>query len=307
MRYTSFLASVFLTGAFLSAHGALHAQSLFEDTNERSIIQNTGVANRLTVAQVLLSLTQVMPAAACHLHNQVNTDDAIDFLGTSERQVDELLDVLLQGDIFWGVETPETRRKTIAEIEELRAAWTPVQQAARQLLDAPTDQEAAFILTRSGDELRERTYQLVTTLDAEYSSSAEILARDVMFIQLSGRLVTLNQQMALQACLLWSEGMDQTIAEDLKRTIQAYSGSLNALTNGLPQMSILPPQTPGIADKLEEIGKIWMRNEPLLRLVAADEEISEQQRFELYYNLIDEKVVLLDLLYIYQDHSKLAH
>lgn len=40
-----------------------------------------------------------------------------------------------------------------------------------------------------------------------------------MFIQRAGRLVTLNQQMALQACLLWSEEMDQTIADELKQTI----------------------------------------------------------------------------------------
>lgn len=78
-------------------------------------------------------------------------------------------------------------------------------------------------------------------LDAQYSSAAEIQARDIMFIQRAGRLVTLNQQMALQSCLLWSEEMDQTIADELKQTIQAYSGTLSAPSNGLPQMSTLLP------------------------------------------------------------------
>lgn len=285
----------------------LYADSSFQSAGSaQSIIQDTGVANRLAAAQVLLSWTQALPAAACHLHNQVNVGDAAELLAVGDAQVEEVLNALLEGDIFWGIETSETRRKTIAEIEQLRAAWAPAQQAARRLLETPTDKDAALTLAQAADDLRERTYQLATMLDAQYSSSAEIQARDIMFIQLAGRLVTLNQQMALQACLLWSEGMDQTIADELKQTIQAYNGTLSALSNGLPQMSILPPQTPGIADKLTEIGRIWVRNQPVLNLVAVDEEISEQQRFDLYYALIDEKVVLLDLLYLYQDHSKVA-
>ncbi|HEV8034675.1 type IV pili methyl-accepting chemotaxis transducer N-terminal domain-containing protein [Yoonia sp.] len=307
MRYSSLLASVFLTGAMIMPVSGLYADSSFQSAGSaQSIIQDTGVANRLAAAQVLLSWTQALPAAACHLHNQVNVGDAAELLAVGDAQVEEVLNALLEGDIFWGIETSETRRKTIAEIEQLRAAWAPAQQAARRLLETPTDKDAALTLAQAADDLRERTYQLATMLDAQYSSSAEIQARDIMFIQLAGRLVTLNQQMALQACLLWSEGMDQTIADELKQTIQAYNGTLSALSNGLPQMSILPPQTPGIADKLTEIGRIWVRNQPVLNLVAVDEEISEQQRFDLYYTLIDEKVVLLDLLYLYQDHSKVA-
>lgn len=307
MRYSSLLASVFLTGAMIMPVGGLNADSSFQSAGSaQSIIQDTGVANRLTAAQVLLSWTQAVPAAACHLHNQVNVEDAAELLAVGDAQVEEVLNALLEGDIFWGIETPETRRKTIAEIEQLRATWAPAQQAARRLLETPTDKDAALILTQASDDLREQTYQLATMLDAQYSSSAEIQARDIMFIQLAGRLVTLNQQMALQACLLWSEGMDQTIADELKQTIQAYNGTLSALRNGLPQMSILPPQIPGIADKLEEIGGVWVQNQPVLNLVAVDEEITDQQRFDLYYNLINEKVVLLDLLYLYQDHSKVA-
>ncbi|SIT89234.1 hypothetical protein SAMN05421665_2904 [Yoonia rosea] len=62
-----------------------------------------------------------------------------------------------------------------------------------------------------------------------------------MFIQRAGGPVTLNQQMALQSGLLWSEEMDQTIADELKQTIPVYSGTLSALSNGLPQMSTLLP------------------------------------------------------------------
>jgi hypothetical protein len=72
-------------------------------------------------------------------------------------------------------------------------------------------------------------------------------------------------------------------------------------------MGMLPPRTPGIADKLAEIGGIWQQNRPLLALVAVGEEISDQQRHDLYYQLVDERVVLLDLVYLYQDHAKVTY
>ncbi len=308
MRISSLLGTVLLTGASIFPLGSLNAESSFDAvTAGREIIQDTGVANRLTVGEVLRSLSQEVPAAACHLQNAVNVDDATDLLAAGIDQTDELLDALLHGDIFWGILFPEARRKTVAEIEALRADWAPVREAGRRLLEDPSRAQDAALVSGAADALMDKTYALLTTLDAQYSSSAEILSRDVMFIQISGRMTALNQRMAHVACQLWSGGMNREFAADLKRSMQDYQGSLGALRDGLPAMGILPPQTPGIADKLAEIGNLWDQNRPLLALVAADEEISEQQRFELYYHLIDERVLLLDLVYLYQDHSKVAH
>ena len=314
MRIPSLIRTVLLTGAFVFPIGNLHADTSFHSANDgQEIIQNTGVANRLAVGEVLRSLTQQIPAAACHLHNGINVDDATALLSAGISQTTELLDALIYGDIFWGIEFPEVRRKTIAEIDALRAAWAPVQNAGFRLLDDPLSAQDAGLVSAVADSLFDRSYALLTTLDGQYSSSAEILSRDVMFIQISGRMTALNQRMALQACQLWSGpfdvdvDVDVDVAANLKQVMQDYEGSLRALTDGLPAMGILPPQTPGIADKLAEINGVWAQTAPLLALVAANEEISEQQRFDLYYQLIDEKVVLLDLVYLYQDHSKVAH
>ena len=102
---------------------------------QQSIIQDTGVANRLVVGEVLRSLSQEIPAAACHLHNGINVSDATENLTYGLDQVDELLDALTVGDIFWGIEGPEERRKTLAQLEYLRAEWAPLQAAGRALLE----------------------------------------------------------------------------------------------------------------------------------------------------------------------------
>lgn len=271
--------------------------------NGTSIIQDTGVANRLVVGEVLRSLTQEIPAAACFLHAGVNVEDATDNLMFGINQLDELLEALSIGDIFWGIEHPEERRKTISEIEALRADWAPVQRAGRALLDDPANAEAAAGVAGAADPLMDRTYRLLTTLDSQYSSSAEILKRDVMFIQISGRMAALNQRLALHACLM-SKEFDQALATELSATSDMYHNSLHALMEGLPAMGILPPQTPGIAEKLSEIEGIWNVNQPMLALVASCEGLSPAQLHDLYYNLIDERVLILDLVYLYQDHSK---
>ncbi|WP_165606581.1 type IV pili methyl-accepting chemotaxis transducer N-terminal domain-containing protein [Yoonia litorea] len=297
-------ACALLPTASFSSNGPAATTHAATEVSAGSIIQDTGVANRLVVGELLRTLTQEIPAAACHLHNQINVEDATDNIVYGVAQIDELLDALIAGDLFWGITTPETRRKTLAEIAALREDWVPVQVAATRLLDDPTDLVAASLVYGAADMLEDRTYKLLTTLDSQYSGAAEILRRDVMFIQLSGRMAAMNQHLALEACLLASNGADPEVIEDFNRTISNYQNSLHALSHGYDAMGILPPQTPGIADKLSEIAGVWTQNRKFLDRVALSEPLSETDRHALYYGLIDERVVILDLLFLYQDHAK---
>ncbi len=271
---------------------------------QQSIIQDTGVANRLVVGEVLRSLSQEIPAAACHLHNGINVSDATENLTYGLDQVDELLDALTVGDIFWGIEGPEERRKTLAQLENLRAEWAPLQAAGRALLENAENAEATAQLYGAADVMLDQTDRLLVTLDGQYSNSAEILQRDVMFIQISGRMAALNQHLALEACTLWSKGHDAEVAADLLQTADNYANSVTALSHGFSAMGILPPQTPGIADKLDEIAAVWSQNQPVLAQLGAGQTLAPDVQHDLYFNLIDERVLILDLVYLYQDHSK---
>lgn len=269
-----------------------------------SIIQDTGVANRLVVGELLRTLSQEIPAAACHLHNQINSADAEDVLTDGIAQVDELIAALAYGDIFWGITTAEARRKTIAEIANLRAQWAPVLASGRTVLADPSDRAATSLLIGMSDSLYDTTDRLLSTLDGQYSNSAEILRRDVMAIQIAGRMAALNQRIALGACSLTANGQDPELAADLAQTKTIYENSLMALSDGMPAIGLLPPPTPGISEKLAEIKSIWSENEILIARVVAGQDISQEERFDLYYGLIDERVLILDALYLYQDHSK---
>jgi len=305
MRLKSFFRTTFVCTICAVPMAHVTAQTAAPSTMQTDIIQDTGVANRLTVGEVLRSLTQEIPAAVCHLQNQIDVDDAAGILAAGLDQVDELTGALLTGDIFWGIEATETRRKTIAEIEALQAEWAPIQAAGMRVLDDPSDQQAARIVYGAADILMDKTYRLLTTLDAQYSGSAEIQMRDVVLIQVAGRMAALHQRAALDACLLWSNGEDAEIAQDLATTMSHYENSLRALLDGLPAMGILPPRTPGIADKLAEVESYWARNKAVLETAVTGQAATVDVREVLYNHIIDEHVSLLDVIYLYQDHSKI--
>jgi len=304
MRISRSLQAIALVGLAAMPAGLAADNQQTDAAELNSIIHDTGVANRLVVGEILRVLSQEIPAAACHLHHRVNVDDAADNLTYGVDQVDELLTALTDGDIFWGITTPETRRKTIAEIESLRAQWHPVQEAAQRLMTDPADAGALDLAMGMSHGLLDTTDRLLATLDGQYSGSAEIQRRDVMFIQVSGRMAALNQRIALQSCILAGQGYDAEIAADLTQSAEIYKNSLWALQNGMDALGILPPQTPGIADKMAEIADIWVTNEPVIARLAATETLSATERHDLYFNLIDERVLVLDLLYLYQDHAK---
>jgi hypothetical protein len=270
----------------------------------QSIIQDTGVANRLVAGELLRVLTQEIPAAACHLHHDINAADATANLSDGVAQVGELLAALRNGDIFWGITTAETRRKTIAEIEGLGAAWQPVLAASEALLSDSGDADAMRQAVGMAEILLDQTDRLLATLEGQYSSSAEILRRDVMSIQIAGRMAALNQHMALQACRLVTTGPDSEIAADLAQTALHYENSLRALIFGMEALGIQPPQTVGIAETLAAVEGIWKVNQPDIARVTSGTGLAAEDSELLYYHLTDERVLILDLLYLYQDHSK---
>jgi len=297
-------ALICLCGFLLSALGGPAVGQSAKAGVSSDIIQDTGVANRLVAGEVLRALSFEVPAAACHLHANVGSDDARNSIVADLELANALLNALTQGDVFEGIIGAETRRKTLLQLQELQSAWTGLGNAVQGLLDEPADR-TGFEMTRdTAGGLPDLAAQLLTTLDAQYSGSAEILRRDVMFIQVAGRMAALNQQIALEACQLWSGPFDAARAAQLKLTMDQYRNSQLALSAGLPSLNLPPPQAPGIVDKLAEIQSYMADGDPLLQLVAVGEEIDLAQRERLYADLVEAQIAILDLLYLYQDHSK---
>ncbi|MCK0095798.1 type IV pili methyl-accepting chemotaxis transducer N-terminal domain-containing protein [Yoonia sp. F2084L] len=279
-----------------------NAELLKVDLSE--LLHDSGAANRIVAGDLLRTLSQEIPAAACHLHNDIDVEEAEELLVTNVTIFDVVLDALLNGNPEIGIEGAETSRRTAVEIEHMIADWEPIHDAALKVLDNHDDAVALNVIYDAADIMFEKTYHLLSVIETEYSNPTEILQEDVMLLEISGRMAAMNQRLAYEACRVWSHDGDSEMIADLQKSMGIYEGSLMALTNGMPSLGIVPPPTQEIAAKLAEIGDHWEDVHMQLEHVATGDEISEEERFALYHGLVEKLHRIEELEVLYQDHSK---
>ena len=267
-------------------------------------VKDAGAANRIVGGDILRALSQEIPAAVCHLHNNVDVEEAAELLSHSVEVFDVVADALLHGNEELGIIGAEQRRKTIVELEQLIADWQPVHDAALAVLADPGDAASAEIVYGSSEPMYEKTYHLLANLEGEYSNPSEVLASDVMLLEIVGRMAAMNQRLAFDACMVWSHTGDGHHADDLLETMSIYENSLTALTVGMPALGIAPPPTEEIAAKLAEVGAMWRDCHDLLVRIAAGEETTLAERGALYHDLAAKLHAVEALEEMYQDYAK---
>lgn len=267
-------------------------------------MHDSGASNRIVAGDLLRELSQEIPAAACHLHNDIDVEEAHELLTTNITVFDVVLDALLNGNPEIGIEGAETSRRTAVEIEHMIADWEPIHDAALKVLEDPDDAESLKIIYDLTDGMFEKTYHLLSVIETEYSKPTEILQEDVMLLEISGRMAAMNQRLAYEACRVWSHEGDPEMIADLRKSMSIYEGSLMALTNGMPSLGIIPPPTEEIAAKLAQIGDHWEEVHTQLEHVASGDEVSVEERFSLYHGLVEKLHKIDELEILYQDHSK---
>ena len=220
---------------------------------QASFVDDTGAANRIIAGDLLRTLSQEIPAAVCHLHNDIDVEEATALLASSVARFDATILALLNGNESMGIIGGETRRKTIAELENLIVDWAPIHDAALAVITDPTDATAAAIVYGSTDTMFEKTYHLLSNLEGEYAIPTEVLQADIMLLEVSGRMAAMTQRMAYEACRIWSGETSDELVSDLEMTVQVFEASMNALRGGLPELGIQPAPTPEISAGLDDV------------------------------------------------------
>lgn len=267
-------------------------------------VNDDGAANRIVAAERLRSLSQEVPAAVCHLHNNIDVDEATEVLESSVAAFDFMADALLNGNEDIGIIGAEQKPKSIVEIEALIESWQPIRIAALAVLSNPLDADAAQIVYSSDDDMFEKTYSLLTHIEGEYSNPTEILQSDLMLLEVSGRMAALSQRLAFEACLVWSGAGNAEVVADLLKTMGNFEASRTALHEGMPALGILPPPNAEIAAKLEEISDHWDDVHDALTHVASGADIPVPEREILYHDLITKLHQIEELEELYQNYSK---
>ncbi|KJZ21132.1 type IV pili methyl-accepting chemotaxis transducer N-terminal domain-containing protein [Loktanella sp. S4079] len=271
---------------------------------QTDIIIDMGAANRVIAADLLRTLSQEIPAATCYLYYGVDVDEARELLETSISKFDKALLALLNGDESMGIIGAEPLPRVVREIEELMATWSPIHDAAEAVLADPSNTDAVTLIFDSADVMLDKTYHLLSEIEAEYSNPVELLQSDMLLLEVSGRLAMMTQRMAYEACRIWSGDGTPELVADLVKTIGHFEAGMDALSNGLPELGIKPAPTPEIAAVLELISSDWSDIRGYLDSVIAGEELSVEVRESLYHLLAVKLHKVEELETLYQDYSK---
>ncbi len=243
-----------------------------------SATEETNAQQRINFSGKLRMLSQRIPSAACHLTQGTDPEIAQPLLGASVAEFDQILTALEFGnDETLNIMAPETRRKTLERIAELRTRWEPLKAAATAIADGTaTDADIRFALNENLPVLA-AAQLLVEELVKQYSNPAATTRAMLFLVDISGRQRMLTQKMSKESCMLGTEFETESTLTDLEGTISIFEASLEALRFGMPMVGVNPPPNDEIAEGLAGVLQDWQTVTPYLDQVRAGEDLDQDE------------------------------
>ncbi len=260
-------------------------------------------ADRIRLASQLGTLTQQVAAASCALTSDVDVEEARAILEYATKAFDRYIAALRYGDVELHVLGPETRRRTLEDIDHVEAEWQVIHEAIDAVLADGHDVDSAHIIDDHNLKLLELTTILASDISSQYAHPFEISAADLMMIEIAGRQRMLTQKMAKDACEVWTGYHAEEAKEDLKKTTTIFETSLRALRFGMPEAGLQAAPNDVIREDLDKLLARWEIIKPNLETLVAGGELNEDQKYEVFHDL---EVELLDLDHLLRDYKQYA-
>ena len=258
-----------LIAATALASTALPAQAeqlLIEDNAEQ----------RINFSGKLRMLSQRIPAAACHLSRGIDVEGANALLIAAPLEFEKILNGLEFGDADLNIQQPESNRKSLHRIHELRARWEPLKAAVDKVQDGTaTEADLNYILTENMGVL-DAAISLVSQLVKQYSNPNAVTHANLMLIDISGRQRMLTQKMSKESCINRTEHSTPETTEQLQGTMRIFEASLDALRHGLPEAGINPPPNPTISAGLDVVYEDWNSVKPVLVEILSGRDLNDK-------------------------------
>ena len=264
-------------------------------------------SERIERANLLPMLTQRVAAASCALTSGVQTDESYAALEQATQSFDAIIDALKNGNPDLNINGPETNRRTLHDLENLRTAWEATHGAIDAVLADGHDVDSAHLIDDQNLELLELSNILASDTSSQYSYPYEMTQTDVMMLNIIARQRTLSQQIAKDACEVWTGYRSDEAKEDLDKVMDIFEKSLLALRDGMPAAGLQPAPTPEIRNDLDGLIARWGPvNANLLRQVAG-EELEHAAKEEIFHDMNLELKSLDVLVMHYQAHLERHH
>ncbi len=268
------------------------------------LVEDIGAAERVEAADRLRTLSQEIPAAACHLHSDIMPDESRKLLMDSRRDFEAIVDAVLNGNPEMNIIGGEPRKRTIVEIQMLDEMWAPTNAAIDTLLATPEDTDAIAVIKNDNALLFDKTSLLLSNLSAEYSNPAELLQVDALLLDIAGRQSMLTQKMSKEACEIWTGNRSDKAMAALSGSIETFDVSMNALLNGMPALGVIAAPTPEIKEGLEVVMSDWSELRAELEAVMAQPDTPTERKEMIYASLNTKMFKLEEIIHLYTIFSK---
>ncbi len=256
------------------------------------MIEDLGGSDRINFSGKLRMLSQRIPAAACNLNAGIKSDLSAEILAATSAEFNKIVNALEYGDPSIGIKGAETRRKTLAALNDLRDQWVPVSAAVNLILDEGVADSLTEQLAEQNGPLLGAAKILVSELTGQYSDPAALMQADALRIDIAGRQRMLSQKISKELCFILSGIGADSALEALPKTIQTFEVSLTALREGMPAAGIQASTNPDIVAGLDVVLGHWVKLKPHFDTVIASRELDPETRAQVFEEL---NVLLVDM------------
>ncbi|WP_341368233.1 type IV pili methyl-accepting chemotaxis transducer N-terminal domain-containing protein [Yoonia sp. BS5-3] len=309
-RHNGFLAlsSIAIMTTFLCSAPAIGQEAATPDEliDVNYVIESDG-ADRILLAGKLRTLTQQVAAASCSVTSGIDVVEAHDVLEQATAEFDRYIAALRDGDEELHILGPEEDARIVRDLEHVLEEWSAIHSAIDAVIADSNNVDAAHVIDDHNLELLDLTTILSSDISGRYAHPYEMTAADAMMIEIAGRQLMLTQKMAKDSCEIWTGYHSEEAKEDLVATMAVFETSLNALRYGMPDAGLQAAPNDVIRTDLDLLLSRWDIVKINQQRLVDGEELNEEQKTEIFHDLLVELADLEHLLDDYKEHAERAH
>lgn len=220
------------------------------------------VEKRIRTSVKIKMRSQSISASACHLQLGIDAASLSTPLDVQIAEFEQFVNALTKGDASLGIDTPESRRKTLHTASLVSDAWAPLKPAAEKVAAGNGQSADLDVILEENLHVLEAGHEFTAELVQQYANPARATFADLFTIVLATRQAMFTQKMSKQACMVSYSGGDA--AEELGKTMAVFESTIGALRDGMPAAGIGKPPTKAIAAILDKKVKQWAAVKPVL-------------------------------------------
>ncbi|MGL6209866.1 MAG: type IV pili methyl-accepting chemotaxis transducer N-terminal domain-containing protein [Paracoccaceae bacterium] len=249
------------------------------------LIQDVDGGKRISMSGRLRMLSQRITAAGCNLAAGVAVDESREAVLSAQAEFTAILAALTVGDEALGIIGPETQRKTLAHIEDVKVIWAQFDTALNNIVAGKDVDAQVATISGLSDGLLEAAVILASDVVSEYANPAEMTQAMALTTDIAGRQRMLTQKIAKELCGVVNNNPAIGDTAKLQATIAMYEATMVALHDGMPEAGIAPPATPEIKAALEAAVADWAEIKAELARATGPGTLSTDEQAALFNRL----------------------